>query len=106
MSVKYLGGDEDYVSGPYFVKITAGLTHFPFNVSIIDDDKWEQNETFYLIIDESSLPCNVTVDDQHTSAVTILDDDGREMIIIAIKILCMYNAHMLLYQLIQRKLES
>ena len=96
MSVKYLDGDKDYVSGPYFVKLTAGMTHFIFNVLIIDDDKWEQNETFYLIIDESSLPCNVTVGNQHKSAVTILDDDGREMIIIAIKI-HMYNAHMLLY---------
>ena len=87
MTVKYLGGYEDYDSGPYFVKIIAGRRNLTFNVSIIDDDKWEQSEIFYLTIDESSLPCNVTVGDQHKSAVTILDNDGREMIIIAIKII-------------------
>ena len=95
MNVKYLGKDEDYVSGPYFVKLTAGMTHFPFEVSIVDDDKWEENENFFLTIDESSLPCNVTVGNQHKSTVTILDDDGKEIIIMAIKIR-MY-AHMLLY---------
>ena len=82
MTVKYLGGNEDYVSGPYFVKLTAGLTYFPFEVSIVDDDKWEENENFFLTIDESSLPCNVTVGNQHKSTINILDDidDSKEII--------------------------
>ena len=80
--MKYLGGNEDYVSGPYFVKLTTGLTHFPFKVSIMDNDKWEENENFFLTIDNSSLPCNITVGNQHKSTVTILDDDGKEIIML------------------------
>ena len=30
---------------------------------------------FFLIIDKSSLPCNVTVGNRHKSMVAILDDD-------------------------------
>ena len=67
------------------------MTHFPFEVSIVDDDKWEENENFFLTIDESSLPCNVTVGNQHKSTVTILDDDGKEIIITAIKYMYVYT---------------
>ena len=72
-----LDGDEDYVSGPYFIKLTAGMTRFPFSISIIDENKREENENFFLTIDESSLPCDVTVGNQHKSTVTILDNDGK-----------------------------
>ena len=51
------------------------MTYFLFSVSIIDDDKREENEKFFLTIDKSSLPCNVTVGNQHKSMVAILDDD-------------------------------
>ena len=56
------------------------MTHFQFNVSIIDDDKQEETEYLFLTIDESSLPCDVKVGNQYKSTVTILDDDGKEII--------------------------
>ena len=54
------------------------MTHFQFSVSIIDDNKQEENEHFFLTIDESLLPCNVTVGNQQKSTVTILDDDDDD----------------------------
>ena len=51
------------------------MTHIQFSVSIVDDSKQEKNEHFFLTIDESSLPCNVTIGNQQKSIVTILDDD-------------------------------
>lgn len=75
--VHFTEGDEDYGSGPYFIKLTAGMTHFPFNVSINDDNMVEKNENFFLTIDKSTLPCDVTVGNQDQTTVTILEDDCK-----------------------------
>ena len=59
------------------MKLTAGDTRFPFEVSIHDDNKFEENENFFLSIDRSSLPCDVNVGIQDQATVTILEDECK-----------------------------
>ena len=55
----------------------AGSAHASFNVSINDDDIVEGDESFTLIIDQSSLPSNVTTGDRNHTTVTIYDNDCK-----------------------------
>ena len=55
---------------------TAGLTTVPFDVRVIDDSISENNESFDIIIDQSSLPNRVSVGNPDQVTVTIVDDDG------------------------------
>ena len=69
--------DDDYGPGPYFVKFTAGMTRFPFKISIVDDNKLEENENFFLTIDRFSLPCDVSIGNQDEATITIVEDDCK-----------------------------
>ena len=78
----YAGGGEDYDSGPYSVKFNAGMTEVTLNVSIVDDDILERNETFRnetfnLTVNVSSLPNKVSVGDHGQATVTIMDNDSK-----------------------------
>ena len=75
--MNYVGGGEDYHSGPYSVKFIAGMTEIPLNVSIVDDVISERNESFNLLINASSLPNKVSVGDHDQATVTIVDNDGK-----------------------------
>jgi len=75
--INYVGGGEDYDSGPYSVKFIAGMTTATVNVSIVDDNITERNATFNLSIDTSSLPNKVSVGDNGQATVTIVDNDGK-----------------------------
>ena len=67
----------DYGSGPYIVMIPAGQTKATFDVPIIDDMILENNEDFMLIIDETTLPDNVTRGDPGEATVNIVDNDRK-----------------------------
>ena len=67
--------DQDYMYGPYAVAFPAGVTRTLFNVSIIDDDVYEVNETFELTVDSLFLPHNVSTVDPNQTRVTIRNDD-------------------------------
>ena len=69
----FAGGGSDYISGPYSVKIPAGKTTLSFRISITNDNRRENNETFYLVIDSSSLPNGVVVGSPSQAKVTIVD---------------------------------
>ena len=71
----------DYTSGPYTVTFPAGQTTATFDVPMIDDDILEGNENFMLTIDETSLPDRVTRGSPGEATVTIVDDDGKEIVI-------------------------
>ena len=77
---KNTGQDEDYTSGPYSVTFTAGMTTALLSVPIKDDNVFENNELFRLIIDSTSLPNDVTLGNLRVSAMTIVDDDGKSII--------------------------
>ena len=64
--------------GPYPVIFAAGLTSTEFYISIIDDDVYENNETFKLAINSLFLPHNVsTVDPTNQTTVIIKNDDSK-----------------------------
>lgn len=56
--------------------IPAGRTRVTFNVSIIDDNTLESNETFVLIINPDSLPNKISATDPKRTNIIILDNDG------------------------------
>ena len=70
-------GGDDYEPGPFSVIIPAGEISVTFNISIIDDNIFEANESFTLTIDSSSLPSRVLVQPDCVLMVTIVDDDGE-----------------------------
>ena len=72
--------DGDYLSGPYSITFKAGNMIAPFNISIIDDDIFEINETFTL---------NIFANESYTfeALVIILDDDGECLLLICITVL-------------------
>lgn len=67
----------DYNSGPYTVTFPAGITSVSFDVSVINDDILENNETFDLIIMSRSLPDKVTRGNLKMSTITIIDNDSK-----------------------------
>ena len=72
------GGVVDYESRIYNITFKAGITRVAFSVPVNDDNVLEGNENFILIIDQSSLPKNVTVGETNKIAtVTIMDNDGE-----------------------------
>ena len=66
---------DDYEPGPFRVTIPAGEISVPFNISIIDDNVFEGDESFNLIINSSYPICGVLSDCILT--VTIVDNDGE-----------------------------
>ena len=78
MYVVFLQGQKvDYNSGPYDITIPAGITISSFNISIIDDNIYEQHEEFYLTIDQSSLFNGIIVGSPNRTVMKILDDDRK-----------------------------
>ena len=79
LTFSYIGADIDYNSGPYTVSFAAGITDTSFSVLITDDSILEGNETFYLIIDPSSLhdDTNVDVGNLFQITVIIVEDDCK-----------------------------
>ena len=70
----------DYKPETMVVSFKEGTNSASLNISILDDNLLEDDETFILTIDSSSvssLPSNVIVDDPRTATVTILNDDGK-----------------------------
>ena len=57
------------------------MTRTSFTVLINDDNVLEGNETFDLIVNSSSIPSDVTVDNNGRTIVTILANDGECKII-------------------------
>ena len=70
-------GGDDYITGPFNVIIPTGETSVSYNISLVNDDIFEANETFFLRIDPSSLPSRVLVQPDCATVVTIVDDDGE-----------------------------
>ena len=71
------GGGTDYNSGPYTVMFHAGVTSVPFDVTITDDNILEGNESFSLMIMQTSKPDRVTRVGDYQAEVTIVDNDCK-----------------------------
>lgn len=74
-------GDVDYHSGPYTITFPVNWTQFLLNVTTVNDSTLENNETFTLTINSSSLPINVKPGRFMQATVTIEDDDGNHIIL-------------------------
>ena len=61
----------------YTVTFSAGVNSSQLNILITDDNILEDDETFNLTINQSSLPDGVVVGDPSQVTVTIVDDDGE-----------------------------
>ena len=70
-------GDVDYSSGTYSVTFYAGMTSASLNISLINDDVLENNENFFLTINEDSLPTSITAGTTDQTIVNIVDDDCK-----------------------------
>ena len=70
-----------YYDEPYSVTIRAGDTRVLFSIRIFDDSRIENNETFHLFIDKTSLPLDVTAGSANDTTIIIVDDDCE----------CLYN---------------
>ena len=71
----YNAGECDYNPGPYYVTIPAGDVEIPFIASINDDDVFEANETFQLVINHRTLPSRISRELPYSSTVNIMNDE-------------------------------
>ena len=79
-TVIFTGGGDDYHSGPYNVTFPAGVTSVSFNVMINNDNILEGNETFVLVIANSSLHNQgfiFTTGAYDKATVTIIDTTSK-----------------------------
>ena len=67
----------DYNSGPYTVIYSPGVIRYQFDVVIIDDNVLENDESFRLSINASSLIRGITVGSVDQAIVNILDEDSK-----------------------------
>ena len=68
-------GGNDYINAPVFLLFTPEMLQVCFNITIVDDDYYENTEEFFV---------NITTTDPQvitspmTTVVTIEDNDGKE----------------------------
>ena len=67
----------DYKPETMVVSFKEGTNNALLNISVLDDNLLEDDETFILIIDSSSIPNNVIIEKPSNATVTILNDDGK-----------------------------
>jgi len=71
-------GGDDYQAGPYTVTLTAGMTSVSGQVTTLSNDNiFEGNETFTLIINETLLPNRVETRNDCVLDITIVDIDSK-----------------------------
>ena len=73
----YCIGDIDYDTGPYVFTIFTGMTSIAVNITIFNDNILEENEMFYLTINSSSLPNDITAGNPFQATVAIENDDCK-----------------------------
>ena len=78
MIVLNLAGNVDYRIFGTSVTFRAGSTRVQYSGSqVVDDGLVELDETFDLIIDDSSLPVDVSLGDPYQTRMIIVDDDSE-----------------------------
>ena len=66
----------DYTSGPFSVIFPAGVISVSFNISINDDNIFEEDGNFTLNV-SSSLPTGIMAGNPGQATVTIVDNDCK-----------------------------
>ena len=78
--------ENDYEAGPFSISIPAGKEEESFNISIKDDDVYESDESFELVINRVRLPSRISRAHKYTSTVTILNNEKCKYYVC----ICMY----------------
>ena len=68
------------MSGPYTATFLSQATSASFDIAITQDSILENNETFTIAVDPSSLPSRVFLGNPRDVTVTIVDDEGMLII--------------------------
>ena len=71
----------DFEHGSYIVTIPAGETEWPFDAIIYNDDLFESDEHFMLVIDQETLSYRISRGHPHSSTVTIANDEARKYLV-------------------------
>ena len=77
--------DDDYDLEEHNITFLANETIVELSITINDDNITENNENFNLVIDDSSLPNTVTLGDYNTTEITIINDDGKNKLLILLQ---------------------
>ena len=72
-----LTGGVDYDSGPYTITFPAGATSVSLNILVYDNQKYEENKNFTLIVSNDSLPHGVVVGKPSQVTLIIRNDDSK-----------------------------
>ena len=67
----------DFSLDSHNILFPAGVTRVAFNVTIIEDNILELNETFSISIDPLTLSKKVTIGSSSHTTVTIIDNDSE-----------------------------
>ena len=92
----YLTGGEDYDTGPStHMKIIfpAGTPFVEFHVAVIDDNIFEQTETFQVTILPVSLPYGVILGNITTTMVDIVDEESKYFFHKFMYVLCTHTSN-------------
>ena len=77
-----ISGIHDIVSDSYIqVLFPGGLTEATFSIGAVHDVLIERNETFRISIDPLSLPHGVVLGAISNAIVTIVDNDGKIVVV-------------------------
>ena len=68
----------DYTSGPYSVTVPSGVTSFSFNISINNDNIFENNENFRLTISLLAPP-DVMIGNPDQATVIIVNNNRSKL---------------------------
>ena len=67
----------DFNFGPRNILFPAGVTRITFNVTIVEDNMLEHDESFSVSVDPLILPNRVTIGSSGHTVVTIIDDESK-----------------------------
>ena len=69
--------EQDYNVGPYPITFPARTTIVYLDIPIINDNIVEDDESFILTINSSSLPIDIFIGNGNETTVTIANDDCK-----------------------------
>ena len=75
-NTKYIGGS-DFIFVPHYILFPAGVERVTFNVTIIEDNILEHNESFSVGVDRLTPPSKITIGSSSHTTITILNDDSK-----------------------------
>ena len=70
-------GGSDFIFVPHYVSFPAGVMRVAFNVTIVEDNILEHNESFSVGVDPLTLPNKIIIGSSSHTTITIIDDDSE-----------------------------